>query len=98
MKKATIKAIRLVCGYNSDLRHKLPYRPGCMTIYEQTIFNFLHDNMCSIFSADTLYQIMPHGNDPGTVAGDKVRLYRFLHEQTRAVCLGIYDDTKAGEK
>lgn len=93
MNKKTIKAVRIVCGYTDDLRHKLPYSDGIQTPYERKIFNFLLDNMYSIFSADILERYVPEDQDPDQDAIEytKQRLYRFIDSQTRSVCLAISD-------
>lgn len=70
MKKDMMKAIRLVNGYNGDLRVKLPYDYRTYTPQQEKIRNFLLDHLLDIYGV-TVYDRLgiKFNPQPGTDAG-----------------------------
>lgn len=89
MKKEMIKAIRMVNGYNPDLRVKLPYDRFAETVYEEVIFNFLCNHLLDIFGIDIYEKLgVVFNPQPTKEADDYGKVLAFLREQARCVLLG----------
>ena len=92
MTKKMVKAIRLVNGFNDDLRVKIPYSRREHTQQAMCIRNFLFDHAARIFGPG-IYEtigIKPFPQ-PGTDSEDCYILLQYLDKQARAICLGEYD-------
>ena len=92
VKKEMIKAIRMVNGFNPDLRVKLPYNTFAQTAQEECIFNFLCEHLLDIFGVSIYEKLGVVCNpQPGKDADDYEKVLAFVREQSRCVLLGIHD-------
>lgn len=93
MTKEAIKAVRLVCGYTTDLRVKLPVNLQKSTVYEENIQSLLFDRLVSIFGSNIYNQIGICTNpQPGKNADDYMKLLQFVGNAAQDVCLGRWED------
>lgn len=92
MTKEMIKAIRLVMGFNPNLRVKLDYTPYNFTSEQESIINFLHDNIFGIYGGGIFNRLgIKFNPKPGIDVKDYSKLLDFLQSESRKVCLGEYD-------
>lgn len=90
MKKEMLKAIRLVNGFNPDLRVKLPYDHRDYTPQEEKIRNFLLDHLMDIYGIGIYDKLgIVHNPKPGKDASDYMKLLKFVENESRAVLLGV---------
>ena len=89
MTKEMLKAIRLVSGFTSDLRIKLPYSYRDCTPQEAKIRNFLLNHLIDIYGAG-IYDILgiSYNPQPGKDIADYEKLLMFVENESRAVLLG----------
>lgn len=89
MEKNMMKAIRLVNGYNDDLRVKLPYVFSDYTVQQAKIRDFLLNHILDIYGTNVYDTIGVKFNpQPGTDAEDYAKLLKFIETESRAVCMG----------
>ena len=81
MDKKQMKAIRLMMGFNDDLRVKLPYSPRTITPAHDAVTNFILDNLIGIYGCK-IYDML------GTVNTKDVKVREFASNEARAVLLG----------
>lgn len=92
MKKDMLKAVRMVNGFNADLRVKLPYNPNAYTPAQLTIRNFLHDHILDIYGSNIYSTLgVTFNPQPGKDAFNHSKVIDFLDRESKNVCLGIYD-------
>ena len=92
MKKEMIKAIRMVNGFNPDLRVKLPYNRFASTTQEEVIYNFLLAHLMHIFGIDIYDKLgVVFNPQPGIDSDDYGKVLDFVRKESRNVLLGIHD-------
>ena len=93
MKKNMMKAIRLVNGYNDDLRVKLPYDCRTYTAQQEKIRNFLLDHILDIYGVSVYDRIgIKFNPEPGKDPDDYAKLLDFISVESGNVCAGIYEE------
>lgn len=93
MTKEGIKAVRFCCGYNTNLRVKLPYNRAADTAWSAAIKTFLMDNLLGVFGPNVYEKAGCIVNpQPGKDAADYLKLLEFIDEQTCQICLGKAKD------
>ena len=93
MKKNMMKAVRLVNGYNDDLRVKLPYDYRTYTTQQEKIRDFLLDHILDIYGANIYDRIgIKFNPQPGKDAADYAKLIDFVSVESCNVCAGIYEE------
>ena len=85
MKRKMIKAIRLVNGYNDNLRVKLPYKPGDYTAAHTKIQCFILDHLMDLYGVGIMDKL-------GTTDTTDIRALRFAADEARDVLLGEAED------
>ena len=89
MKKEMIKAIRMVNGFNPDLRVKLPYKTNDYTAQQEKIVRFLMNQLLDIYGFGIYDRLGIKINPrPGRDAEDFQKLLDFVNKESRAVLLG----------
>ena len=89
MKKEMIKAVRMVNGFNPDLRIKLDCSKGSYTAQDQKIRFFLLDHLLDIFGANIYDRLgIKFNPQPGKDAEDYQKLLEFIGRESRQVLLG----------
>lgn len=81
MDKNQMKAVRLMMGFNDDLRVKLPYSPRVITPAHDAVTNFILDNLIGIYG-HRIYDML------GTANTKDIRVLEFASNEARAVLLG----------
>lgn len=89
MKREMIKAIRLVNGFNTNMRVQLDYNPRATTAAQKKIQNFILEHMTDLYGVG-IYDLLgvKFNPQPGTDAEDYAKVLHFTEEESRAVCLG----------
>lgn len=89
LNKFQTKAVRFCCGYNVNLRTKLPTDWKNPTCYEQKVSTFLLDNLLEIFGPNIYENLGITFNPiPGKDSADYEKLLRYVEEVATNICRG----------